>query len=340
MKSPGLDLLILGGTAWLGQRIAQAAVAAGHRVACLARGVAGPAPSGVEFVQADRSQPYAYAAVSARSWHAVIDLARQPGQARAAAQALRGSCQHALVVSSISVYASHAAVGQDESAATLAPFQGDEFTAPTDYGAAKLACEHAYLKAFGAQRCLIARPGLIAGPGDATDRTGYWPWRFARAASAGQAAVLIPKAENQWTQMLDARDLALWLLRSAENSVSAVVNAVGQAVPLSQFLNLAREIAGHTGPLATAPADWLMERGVKPWAGDGSLPLWVAMDSHAGFARYDGGLATRLGLTRRTLQETIADVLVWEAQRPPSTEARKAGLTDAQQANLLGLLSV
>ena len=40
-------------------------------------------------------------------------------------------------------------------------------------------------------RALVARSGLIAGPGDHTDRTGYWPLRFARPATTDGAVLVL-----------------------------------------------------------------------------------------------------------------------------------------------------
>ena len=75
------------------------------------------------------------------------------------------------------------------------------------YGQAKVACEQHVLAAFGASRSLIARVGLIGGPGDVFDRSGYWPLRF--ACPVGPAGrVLVPDVPDLATQVLDVRDLA------------------------------------------------------------------------------------------------------------------------------------
>ena len=119
-------------------------------------------------------------AVAEQHWDAVLDVSRQPGQVRRAVAALAGTAEHFTFVSSCSVYADHGSPGADETAGLLPPLESDVMTSPDVYGAAKVACENAARNTFGPDRSLIVRPGLIAGPGDSTDRTGYWPLRFAR----------------------------------------------------------------------------------------------------------------------------------------------------------------
>ncbi len=60
------------------------------------------------------------------------------------------------------------------------------------YGQAKVACEQHVLEGFGADRSLIARVGLIGGPGDTFDRTGYWPLRFSRPAAPDGSVLWLP----------------------------------------------------------------------------------------------------------------------------------------------------
>lgn len=330
-----MHLLILGGTAWLGQTVAQTALAAGHAVTCLARGLSGGVPEGATLVQADRDAPDALNSLPSTSWDAVIDVGRQPGQVRTAAHALAGRCGLYVFVSSASVYADHATPGADETAPVLAPLQADTMREMSDYGAAKAACEQHVLQAMGNDRALIARAGLIGGPGDVSDRSGYWPWRFARAQASGQP-VLAPEPDTCATQLIDVRDLAQWLVTAAAQRTAGIFNALGETQPLAEHLALAREVAGHTGEVVTAPTEWLRAQGVEPWAGPKSLPLWLPMADYAGFSARDGRRAAAAGLARRPLRETLADTLRWERQR--NQGSRRAGLSDEDEAALVAAL--
>ena len=329
-----MRILVLGGTAWLGGAVAQAALDRGHAVTALARGESGPVPPGVELVRADRSRPDAYAAVAERDWDAVVDVSRQPGHVRSALAALGERAGHWGFVSSCSVYAAHDTPGADESAAVLPALAGDEAT-PETYGEGKVACEEAVLTAIGPDRALVARAGLIAGPGDPTDRTGYWPLRFAHP-STDDGAVLVPDSPGVGTQVVDVRDLAAWLVTSAERGTAGVMNAAGPVVPLEEHLATARRVAGHDGPVVAASPEWLAAQGVQEWAGERSLPLWINTPGWEGFGARDTSRALASGLSTRPLEETLADTLAWEMRSGPG-RPRRAGLSPADERALLAL---
>lgn len=326
-----MRLLVLGGTAWLGHRIASTAVDRGHQVTALARGESGSPPEGVRLVRADRGTPGAYDEVAEQEWDAVIDVARQPGQVRSALAALSERARHWAFVSSCSVYAAHDTPGADESAALLPALEGDEATLET-YGEGKVACERAVIEARGSVGALVARSGLITGPGDHSDRTGYWPLRFAHPAT-DDGSVLVPDS-SLTTQVIDARDLADWLVRCAEDGVTGTMNASGPQLPLAEHLATARQVAGHSGELVPVSQDWLTEQGVEPWSGPRSLPLWLPLPEYAGFMARDTSAARGAGLTCRPLAESLEDVLAWELQQGPG-RPRRAGLAPQEERDLL-----
>ena len=326
--------LILGGTAWLGAQLARTARDRGGSVTCLARGTSGAAPPGVELVRADRTLPEAYDRVRDRDWDAVFDVGRHPGQVRTAVEALRGLAGHYVFVSSGNVYAHHRAPGQDESTPLLDPLDNDVMESMAVYGQAKVACEQHVQRVFGPEHALVARVGLIGGPGDPFDRSGYWPLRFARPAAA-DGAVLVPGAPGLATQLIDVRDLAVWLVDAAARQLSGTYNVAGPTLTLADHLKVARQVAGHTEPIVPVEEQWLTDHGVQPWMGERSLPLWLNDPDWLGFNARDTRAAQAAGLVTRPLAETLADTLEWELTQD-TDRVRLAGLTAADERELLG----
>lgn len=328
-----MRLLLLGGTAWLGRCAAATALELGHDVTCLARGGSGEPADGVTLLRADREEPGAYDEAAGHEWDAVIDVAMQPGRVRGAVEALARCSRTFAFVSSASVYADDDTPGADERAPVKTALEGDVMKTMESYGEAKVACEQHVLRGYGPERSLIVRPGLIGGPGDISDRTGYWPLRFSRPVS-DDGSVLVPDAPHLSTQVLDVRDLALWLVESAASGRSGTFNAMGDPWPLPAHLQMAREVAGHTGPLAEVDQDWLLAHDVEPWMGKRSLPLWLPLPDYAGFGARSTTAARAAGLEPRPLGETLADTLAWEVETSPD-RARKAGLSADDERALL-----
>ncbi|MGY4542277.1 2'-hydroxyisoflavone reductase [Arthrobacter sp. UYNi723] len=322
-----MRILILGGTAFLSSEIARQAVSAGHRVTCLARGSATEPPDGVQWVKADRSLGANSYAQVAGDWDAVIDVARDPVPAEEALSALAQRTNHWTFVSSCSVYADPSTPGAAEDAALLSPLPAGTESTPENYGESKSAIEQATLEAAG-HRAHLCRAGLIGGPGDGTDRYGYWPARFAR----DNGPAVVPAIAGHATQVIDVRDLAAWVLDAAQRGVTGPLNAVGDQVPFGQYIEEAKTVAGHQGEVFNAPEDWLLEHGIDYWAGPDSLPLWLP-PGHEGFCNRSNHAARAAGLAIRPWQETLAATLEDERRRGLD-RPRKAGLTPATEARL------
>ena len=204
-----MRILVLGGTVFLSAEIARQALAAGHDVTCLARGTASAPPDGATWLRADRSQGTAAyeGAADGGGWDAVVDVSRDPDQAREALEALAGSARHWTFVSSCSVYADHSVAGAVEDAQVLPPLAPGTELSMDNYGEAKSAIEH-WTRELAGDKAHLCRAGLIGGPGDGSDRYGYWPARFAR----DNDPVLVPDIPADATQIIDVRDLAAWIL--------------------------------------------------------------------------------------------------------------------------------
>ena len=69
-------------------------------------------------------------------------------------------------------------------------------------------------------RVLIVRPGLIVGEFDPTDRFTYW---VMRVASGGE--ILAPANPHRFVQMIDAQNLARWIIKMAEEDENGIFNA-------------------------------------------------------------------------------------------------------------------
>ena len=316
--------LILGGTGWLGREIATQLMANGEDVTCLARGESGAAAEGATLVRADRTAADAYRSVCGEPWDDVIELSSEPAFVVGALASLAPVASHWTFVSTVSVYASHDAPGANESAELLEPVDLG------DYGQQKVAAERASLAAVG-DRLLIARPGLIAGPGDDSDRFGYWVGRF---VLAGDGPVLCPITANRDVQVIDVRDLAAWIIRSGRDRLIGTIDAVGDRHSLAEVLETAADLAEYTGARVVVADAWLSDHGVEHWAGARSLPLWLPVAASALMQRDNSAFLEADGALR-SLGSTLADTLADERQRGLQ-RVRKAGLTRADELALIG----
>ncbi|MEH3089466.1 MAG: NAD-dependent epimerase/dehydratase family protein [Microbacterium arborescens] len=317
-------VLLLGGTGWVGRMVAERLVGEGADVTCLARGESGGIADGARLVRADRRRQGAYDGVPGE-WDEVVEVAYEPDLVASALDALADRAAHWTLVSSVSVYASNADAGADESAAVVAPVDLEQ------YPDAKVAAEQITAERLG-DRLLIARPGLIVGEGDPSDRFGYWAARFSRPGP-----VLMPTIADRFAQVIDVADLAEWIALAGARAVVGTMNAVGEEQPLGAVLREVAEAAGFDGETVEVDDETLLERDVRYWAGPRSLPLRLP-HADAGFARRAGArfrdAGGRLSPLRKTILRVLADERDRGVERP-----RRSGLTAAEERAVLDAVS-
>jgi nucleoside-diphosphate-sugar epimerase len=173
----------------------------------------------------------------------------------------------------------------------------------------KVACERIVLD--GAASAMVMRPGLIVGPGDPSGRFSYWPRRL---AAGGE--VLAPGGPSDAMQVADVRDLAAWAVTACEQRTTGVYDGVGPSMPMAELLEQCA--AGVDAELSWTWVDqeFLTEQGVEPWAGPGSIPLWLPRPEYDGLGAHDVQPSLDAGLTVRPLADITRDTLAWLEATP------------------------
>jgi len=248
---------------------------------------------------------------------------------------LKGNVERYVFISTISVYAD-TSKGVDETA-PLAKYDGPDPYKETleamkasgykTYGPLKALSEKDAEKWFPG-KTLIIRPGLIVGPGDETDRFTYWPVRIDRGGE-----VLAPGKPSDPVQFIDARDLAEWTIRMAENRETGIYNATGAAEPLGigEMLDQTKSALNSDAKFTWIPAEFLKQQKVEAWS---DMPVWAG--DELGLARTNISRALAKGLTFRRLTETARDTLAWfESQSQDRQSKLRAGLTPEREAEVL-----
>ncbi len=338
-----MNLLLLGGTRFLGRHVVDAALARGHAVTVFTRGRT-PQPWGmrVTALTGDRDPRNApgLAALEAGRWDAAIDTSGfVPRVVDASAGLLADRVLRYLFVSSLSVLASPLRPGLDEAAPVAQLTEPGSEEVLKHYGALKAACEDVVRATFGV-RATNVRPGLIVGPYDATDRFGYWVARFVQPRLLGDRSsrAVVPAPPERPIQVIDARDLAAFMLDLVERDAGGTFNACSPAGQwtMGDLIAVARAAALSPPEPVWVREDLLVAQGVEPWVG---LPLWLppSEPDAAGFLRVDCEKARAAGLATRPLAQTVADTARWLAARD-NTGAWKLVLSAAREREIVSSL--
>ncbi|MGI5425358.1 NAD-dependent epimerase/dehydratase family protein [Streptomyces sp. CA-179760] len=302
-----MRLLMLGGTEFVGRAVVEEALGRGWDVTVFHRG-RHEAPPGARSLLGDRTAPGGLAPLAddPGEWDVVVDTwSAAPRAVRDAARLLRGRARRYVYVSSRSVYAWAPPAGYGEDAPVVEGASAD--AEQTDYARDKRGGELAVLDAFGEDRSVLVRAGLILGP---YENIGRLPWWLGRTARGGP--VLAPGPRELPLQYVDVRDLAGWILLAAERELSGPYNVTSPQghTTMGELLDTCVRVTGGGAALRWTAPEVILDAGVQPWT---ELPVWVppGSDLHDALHSADVSRAVEDGLACRPVEETVADTWQW-----------------------------
>lgn len=296
-----MNVLILGGTQFVGRHIVEAMLSAGHSVTILNRGKSpDELPASVERLVGDRDTGAAgLAALTGRTWDACIDVSGYtPRQVRPTAEVLHANVSRYVFMSAVSVYGDPHATPVTESCPRVQP--ADESVTEVNgetYGPLKVTCENIVREVYG-NRCTLLRPQVVAGPFDPLDRFSYW---VRRAMQSGE--MLAPGDGSDHVQCIDARDLARFTVAVVENDLGGSFNLAGPRLTWAEFMHVlgARNVVW-------VPADIIRAAGVT----EHQLPLYRPEGGRrSSLMHVSNDRAVQAGLRLTAPEVTVRDTREW-----------------------------
>ncbi len=297
-----LDILVLGGTGFIGPHLVRYAVSRGHRLTIFTRGRhAADLPESVIHLEGDRNGQLD--SLRGKRWDAVVDdSATNPKWVQDSAVLLRDSVGRYLFTSSTGVYYPYLRREIDESG-PVRTTADDPKDGSAAFGVAKALCEQETQRAFG-ERAIIVRPTYIVGPGDTTDRFPYWPVRLARGGE-----VLAPGRKDDPAQFIDVRDLAEFMVRLLEEKRSGAYNVAGPraATTARTFLETARATINPSVKITYVDDyDFLAAHKIAE-----AIPWAMLKGNDDGMMSVKNDKAIAAGLSFRPVEQTLRDTLAW-----------------------------
>ncbi|MFI0262027.1 NAD-dependent epimerase/dehydratase family protein [Streptomyces sp. NPDC017056] len=326
-----MRLLMLGGTEFVGRAVTDAALARGWQVTVFHRGQHA-APPGTTVLHGDRTDAATLGALADGTWDVVVDTWKgAPTAVRDAARLLADRAGRYVYVSTGSVYAPPAGPGHTEESRLV---EGSPDADSVAYAEDKRGGELAALAAFGEDRTLLARAGLILGPGENLGRLPWWLTRIARGGP-----VLAPGPRDLGLQYIDVRDLAEWILHAVETGLSGPYNLISEPghATMGELLESCVKVTGSDAELRWAEPEKILAAGLAPWT---ELPVWLPPGElydaiHCGNAAKVHGA----GLRCRPVAQTVAATWEWlrelGGEAPLRTDSKTTGLAPEREEAFL-----
>jgi len=320
------QILVLGGTRFLGPAFVEAALVAGHAVTLFNRGQTNPDLfphlEKLRGVRSANTQEQNLSSLNGRHWDAVVDIwPSSPELVGSAALFLKDHTDHYVYVSSCAAYEtkpiSPAPNPPEAEEWPLCPFDRSA-TGGRQYQVEKAESERRVHAAF-AHRSTIVRPAIIKGYRDYGGED--LAFHLVRAQRGGKR--IGPGTGNDCLQFIDVRDVGRFLVRCVDGPLWGTFNVSGEVQTLRSFLETSKAVAHSDAEFVWIPQSFLHEQGLEPGS---NFPFWYPGKDRELLARepktpkpwgIDCTRAMRAGLRRRPVEETISEHLEWFTENNP-----------------------
>ena len=318
-----MDVLVIGGTRFVGYLVVWRLLARGDRVTVFNRGTH-PDPFGnrVERIRGDRTAPDFPRPLAGRRFDATVDFAAyKPADVRAVIEGLADRAGHYVFISTGQVYL----VREDcPTPSREVDYEGPLLARPQDaaelpeweYGMGKRACEDLLAQAGGRLPSTRLRIPMVNGERDHYRRIDSYLWRILDGGP-----VLLPDGGTEMTRHVYGLDVAsaIVTLLHDERTYGQAFNLCQQEIAsVSDLVGMLIERAGAPDNRVEVPRERL----------DGLPAREISPFSHRWMSVLDPSLAQReLGFSHRPLgvylSSIVASFLSHPSPEPPPNYARR-----------------
>ncbi|MCB0687119.1 MAG: NAD-dependent epimerase/dehydratase family protein [Saprospiraceae bacterium] len=314
-----LNILVLGGTNYVGPSIVNYAIKRGHHVYLFNRGQTNPTLfTDLPHLQGDRNLgSKGYAVLKNKYWHAIIDTwPEKANLVEDSTSLLKSSTDHYLYLSSGEVYLNNLNHLDENSDIVSTAIPESTWT----YREHKVACENLIRDVFPRNHTII-RSGLIKGWRDFNNDLAYWLVRIRRGE-----VLLGPGDGTDALQFIDVKDLSHFIIHILEQKIMGTYNVAGPTMNTFTWfdlLSLARKKINSEAKIIWNSSQFLAHNEVQPLS---DMPMWSPESGGKGYCIMNQMKAWQSGLHLRPVTKTFRDVLSWfDYKYPPDFQFGEGG---------------
>ena len=332
-------VLIMGGTGFIGPHMVRHLVAVGHEVTLFNRGKTNPHLfTELETIKGDRLTDDVKK-LGNRQWDVVIDnSAFVPRAVKYLLNIIADNIEHYIFISTGSVYAQARQKYRDEKAPLKAIDDPSSEDVNRHYGALKVLCEQS-AQAIMPGRVMVMRMGIVAGPGDHSDRFHYWAVKASRGGD-----IAVPGDGSDPVQFLDVRDLADWVVYCVQHRPIGIFNTISPPgkFTMGALIELCKTRINPQANFVWLSAAFLDNQNFLGARGYSKFPMWTnPLSDKAGMFSRDTQKAQASGLPTRQLVQSLQDSFDWFQTLPDERrEQLNAGPSLAEEQQLLSMWRV